>query len=420
MTAPPSPLQASTPWLSIVGIGEDGWDGLSVAAKDTIAAAELLIGGERHLALVPQRPQQARRPWPSPFAAAYAQVRAARGRPVCVLASGDPMCYGIGSRLAAEYPPDEWRILPAVSSLSLAAARLGWALQETRVIPAHGRALTRLNLYLAPGARLLVLSADADTPARIAALLCARGFGPSRLIVLERLGGPDERRREALAADWQEVPGAALNLVGIECRGPGNARLSRRAGLPDSAFEHDGQLTKRDVRAATLARLAPQPGELLWDVGAGCGSIGIEWMRAEASSQAIAIESHPARQALIQRNSKALGVPELRLVAGRAPEALAELPAPDAIFIGGGLTCAGVTEHCWQALRPGGRLVANAVTLQSETALVALRTELGGELTRLSVSQATPLGGFDAWRPAFPITLLTIEKPGPAAEQCRE
>lgn len=400
------------PWLTIAGIGEDGLAGLGTAAHAAIAAAELLMGGERHLALVPQRPGQERRSWPSPFASAYALLHAQRGRQVCVLASGDPMCYGIGSRLAAEYPPDELRILPAVSSLSLAAARIGWALQEVRVLPAHRRSLARLALHLAPGIRLLVLSADGATPAQVAALLRERGFGASRMILLERLGGAAERRLEGIADAWTSTECAALNLVAIECRADtGHQPLSRRAGLPDDAYRHDGQLTKRDVRAATLARLAPQPGELLWDIGAGCGSIGIEWMRAEVSCRAIAIEPGSERRAMIAHNAERLGVPELRLVAGRAPGALAELPTPDAIFIGGGLTAEGVTEHCWQALRPGGRLVANGVTLQTEAALIALRARIGGELTRLSVARAAPLGGFDSWRPAMPVTLLTAVKP---------
>lgn len=399
------------PWLTVVGVGEDGIPALGPAARDAIAAAELLVGGERHLDLVPPRPGQVRQPWPSPFSQAYALLRAQRGRQVCVLASGDPMWFGVGSHLAAEYPADELRIVPAVSSLSLAAARLGWALQTIRVLPAHGRSLARLNLHLAPGLRLLVMSADAETPAQIATLLRERGFGASRLVLLERLGGPAERQCAGIADHWDHPAGAALNLVAIECLGRGDQRLTRRAGLQDAAFEHDGQLTKRDVRAATLARLAPQHDELLWDVGAGCGSIGIEWMRAEASCHAIAIESNTRRGELIARNSERLGVPELRIVAGKAPAALIGLPAPDAIFIGGGLTTEGLSEQCWQALRPGGRLVANAVTLQSEAALVALRERIGGELTRISVAQAVPLGGFDGWRTAMPITLLTAEKP---------
>ncbi len=310
--------------------------------------------------------------------------------------------------------------------MSLAAARLGWPLQQVRVVPAHGRPLARVALYLAEGARLLVLSADGDTPAALARLLVARGYGASQLSVFGRLGGADETRRDGTAASWlgsapdlrlaapapNLAPDPALNLVAVHCHAdPGTRPLSRRSALPDAAFEHDGQLTKRDLRALTLARLAPQPGELLWDVGAGCGSIGIEWLRAESSCRAIAIESHPERCGYIQRNRDRLGVSELELVTGRAPEALVGLATPEAIFIGGGLTVDGLVEHCWQALKPGGRLVANAVTLQTEAALVAWRERIGGELTRVSVAQAEPLGRFDGWRTARPITLLSVEKP---------
>ncbi|MGQ9658573.1 MAG: precorrin-6y C5,15-methyltransferase (decarboxylating) subunit CbiE [Thermochromatium sp.] len=406
----------TSPWLTIVGIGEDGWAGLSETARQAIEAAPLLFGGARHLALVPERPGQERHHWPHPFELAYERLLAQRGRPVCVLASGDPMFFGIGATLAQRLPPEELRILPAPSSISLAAARLGWALQDVRVIPAHGRPLARVNLHLAPGARLLVLSADGSTPGQLAAQLTARGYGPSRMTVLERLGGAGERRLEGTAAEWSQDAGAedyaALNLIAIECWADPNALpLSRRAGLPDAAYEHDGQLTKRDVRAATLARLAPRPGELLWDVGAGCGSIAIEWLRADERCRAIAIEPDAERRALIERNRDALGVPDLVLVAGRAPEALEGLETPDAIFIGGGLTVTGVVERCWSALKPGGRLVANAVTLQSEARLIELYQRFGGELTRISVAQASPLGRFDGWRSAMPITLLTAVKP---------
>lgn len=402
------------PWLTIVGIGEDGLAGLSETARQAIEEARLLFGGTRHLALVPERPGQERHPWPSPFELAYEQLLARRGQPVCVLASGDPMFFGIGATLAQRLPPDELRILPAPSSISLAAVRLGWALQDVTVIPAHGRPPARVNLHLAPGARLLVLSADGSTPGQLAAQLTARGYGPSRVTVLERLGGAFERRLESTAAEWDAgvEDCAALNLIAVECRAdPDVLPLSRRVGLPDAAYEHDGQLTKRDVRAVTLARLAPRPGELLWDVGAGCGSIGIEWMRAEERCRAIAIESDAGRRTLIERNRDALGVPDLRLVAGRAPEALEGLEPPDALFIGGGLTVAGVAERCWSALKPGGRLVANAVTIQSEAFLVDLRARIGGELTRISVAHASPLGRFDGWRTAMPVTLLTAVKP---------
>lgn len=263
-----------------------------------------------------------------------------------------------------------------------------------------------------PGTRLLVLSADGDTPAQVAEALCARGFGASRLTLLEHLGGPDECRIEGLAASWNLPRGADLNLLAVECLVDTGAQLlPPTCGLPDEAYRHDGQLTKRDVRAVTLARLAPLPGELLWDVGAGCGSIGIEWMRAHPACRAIAIEANEGRQAHIRHNRDALGVPGLQLVAGHAPEALDGLPAPDAIFIGGGVTVPGVLDDCWAALKPGGRLLANAVTIQSEAALVAFREQHGGELLRLTVAQAQPLGGFDTWRAALPITLLMVRKP---------
>ena len=402
-----------TAWLTLVGIGEDGLPGLGEEARRALVEARMLFGGARHLAMLPDQPGQERHPWPSPFDLTYAPLLAHRGHPVCVLASGDPMFFGVGGALAERLAPEEMRILPAPSCVSLAAARLGWPLQEVRVVPAHGRPLERVNLYLAPGARLMVLSADAATPRRLANLLLERGYGDSRLHLLERLGGPAEREQVGLARDWPHAEGAALNLVAVECRAdPDLLPLSRRCGLPDAAYAHDGQLTKRDIRAATLARLAPLPGELLWDVGAGCGSIGIEWMRAESACRAIAIESDASRRALIEHNRAALGVPELVLVAGRAPDALNGLEPPDAIFIGGGLTVPEVAERCWSALKPGGRLVANAVTLQSEAFLVGLRERVGGELTRISVAQAAPLGRFDGWRSAMPVTLLSARKAG--------
>lgn len=400
------------PWLTIVGIGEDGLAGLGETPQRAITEARTLFGGARHLALIPEQPGQRRHPWPSPFDAAYDQLLALRGSAVCVLASGDPMFFGIGGTLATRLPAGEMRVLPAPSSLSLAAARMGWPWQDVHVVPAHGRPLERVNLHLAPDVRLLVLSADGETPARLAALLTARGYGDSQLSVFERLGGAAEQRLTGRAQDWAHPLCAALNLVAVHCRASAGAvSLSRRCGLPDDAYVHDGQLTKRDVRAATLARLAPLPRQLLWDVGAGCGSIGIEWMRADDTCRAIAIESDPSRGTLIEHNRDALGVPGLVLVAGRAPEALAGLEPPDAIFIGGGLTIAGVAEQCWQALLPGGRLVANAVTVQSEAALVGLRERIGGELTRLSVAHAATLGRFDGWRSAMPVTILTVEKP---------
>lgn len=399
-----------TPWLTVVGIGEDGWAGLGEPARQALGEATCIIGGERQLGLLPAELQSRSERWPSPFS--LEPVLSRRGTPLCVLASGDPMFYGIGATLARQLDVAEMRVFSAPSSVSLAAARLGWPLQETEVVSLVARPLAALNAKVFPGARLLVLCNDGTSPAQVAQLLTSRGFGASRLTALEHLGGERERRLDSLAAEWPFDAIADLNLLAVECIADADLHcLPLTPGLADHLYRHDGQLTKRDVRALTLARLAPMPGELLWDVGAGCGSIGIEWMRAHPACRAIAVEADAGRQAHIEYNRDALGVPALRLVAGRAPEALADLPEPDAIFIGGGVTVPGVMEHCWARLKPGGRLLANAVTLQSEALLMGWRERLGGELVRVSVAHAQPLGGFDAWRGALPITLLQVEKP---------
>ncbi len=397
------------PWLTVVGIGEDGYAGLGKRARHALLAATRIVGAPRQLQLLPHCLSAERREWPQPFS--LDEVLALRGQPVCVLASGDPMFFGVGASLARQVPAAQMLTLPAPSSCSLAAARLGWALQDTTVLSVVARPLSGLIPHLANGVRLLVLSTDGSSPAAISALLCEHGYGPSLLTVLEHLGGPLEQQHTGSAENWQAARVADLNVVAIDCRAaPDTPRRSRLAGLPDDAFAHDGQLTKRDIRAVTLARLAPQPGELLWDVGAGCGSIGIEWMRSHASCRALAIESDDGRQALIEHNREALGVPGLQLQRGRAPAALQGLEAPDAIFIGGGVTREGVFEACWAALKPGGRLVANAVTLQSEAALMHWRAQYGGDLTRLHIAQAQPLGEFDTWRQALPITVLDLTK----------
>lgn len=397
------------PWLTIVGIGEDGFSGLGKQARRALLGAAKVFGSPRQLELLPHCLKAERLAWPSPLS--LDPVLALRGEPVCVLASGDPMFYGVGASLARQLPADELEVISAPSSCALAAARLGWPLQDVVIVSVVARPLARLNAHLYSGQRLLVLCNDGSSPTVIAAQLCERGFGPSRLTVLEHLGGPAERQVHGSADDWPHTTVADLNLLAIECLADASApHLSPLAGLPDDAFRHDGQITKRDVRAITLARLAPRPGELLWDVGAGSGSIGIEWMRAHPACRALAIEADEGRQQLIEFNRDALGVPGLQLVRGRAPEALAGLERPDAIFIGGGVTIPGVLEHCWEQLRPGGRLVANAVTLQSEVRLMDWRQRHGGELTRIHVAQAQPLGAFDTWRQALPITLLEAIK----------
>lgn len=399
-----------SPWLTVVGIGEDGFKGLGKNARRALLGASRIIGGQRQLDLLPVCIRGERQLWPSPFS--LGPVLERHGEPVCVLASGDPMFFGVGASLARQVPAEQMLILPAPSSCALAAARMGWPLQEVVTLSVVARPIAALNAHLFSGVRLLVLSNDGQSPAAIATLLRERGFGPSRFTVLEHVGGDAERRIDGVASDWTLSAVADLNVIAIDCIAePHTPRLSRLAGLPDSAFQHDGQLTKRDVRAITLARLAPTPGELLWDVGAGSGSIGIEWMRAHPSCRALAIEADDGRQALIEHNRDALGVPGLQLIRGSAPHALAALEAPDAIFIGGGVTRDGVLDACWSALKPGGRLIANAVTLQSEMTLMAWRERHCGELTRIHIAQAQPLGEFDTWRQALPITLLDVTKP---------
>jgi len=401
-----------SPWLTVVGIGEDGWRGLNRPARQALLSANAIFGGARHLALLPARLGGERRAWPTPFTIAPVLERRHENQRVCVLASGDPMMFGVGSTFARELPGDEFRVLPAPSSLSLAAARLHWPLQDVAVVSLVGRPVAALETQLHPGARLFVLSSGAASPAAVAELLTKRGFGASRLSVFEHLGGERERRIDQVASDWQASEVAALNLVAIECIAESHAlRLPLTPGLPDNAYRHDGQLTKRDVRAITLSRLAPEPGELLWDVGAGCGSIGIEWMRSHPSCRAIAIEADTERQRLIEHNRDTLGVPGLQLVEGEAPGALTGLPEPDAIFIGGGVTAPDMLDTCWSHLKKDGRMVVNAVTIQSEATLVGWRALHGGELTRIGVAHAQPLGAFDTWRQALPITLLHVVKP---------
>lgn len=399
-------------WLSIVGVGEDGWDGLSPAARATVEQARCVVGGARHLDLLPVVADQERIAWPSPLADAFPGLLARRGQPVCVLASGDPSWYGVGATLSRLVPADETIVLPNASAFSLACARLGWPLQEVHCLTAHGRPLELVIPHLQPNAKLLILSWDGTTPAKLAALLRASGFGASKLTALEAMGGPREARVSAAADSWSVERVADLNTLAVECVAAAAARVLPLApGLPDDWFAHDGQITKREVRAVTLSFLAPRRGELLWDVGAGSGSIGIEWMLSDPSNRAIAVEHHADRQARILANAAALGAPGLELARGKAPAALAGLPAPDALFIGGGLTNDGVLDACWTALKPGGRLVANAVTLESEARLFDAQTRLGGELSQIAVSRAVPVGGFRGWRPFMPVTLWRVDKP---------
>jgi precorrin-6B C5,15-methyltransferase / cobalt-precorrin-6B C5,C15-methyltransferase len=403
------------PWLAVIGIGDDGVAGLSPAARALVEGAELIVGGARHLALVPEG-AATRMAWATPLGDSIACIAEWRGRRVAVLASGDPMCYGVGVVLARSFARNEMTVVPQPSAFTLAAARLAWPLAECETVTLHGRPLAQLALYLAPAQRILLLSEDGGTPSRVAGLLRETGWGASEMTVLEHMGGVRESIVSATAEAWGDRHCADLNTVALVCRpGPMARPQSRAAGLPDDAFVNDGQLTKREVRAATIAALAPMPGQLLWDVGAGCGSVAIEWLRATRRSRAIAIERASKRCALIAGNAIALGVPDLRVVEGEAPAALADLPRPDAVFVGGGLDAAGLLETLWDALTPGGRLVANAVTVAGEARLFDWQRLHGGTLTRLAIARAAPVGSHLGWRPLMPVTQLAAVKPGAAA-----
>jgi len=401
-------------WLSIVGIGEDGADGLSPVAQKLIAGAELVVGGKRHLALAGALVRGRSLAWPSPITDAIPEIEKARGRPVVVLASGDPFHYGVGDLLMRSFVADEMTCLPQASSFSLAASRLGWSLQDVALVSLHGRALEAIVRHLQPGARILSLSWDGETPAKLARLLTRSGLGGSRLIVLEALGGARERVRDTMAKDFGLTDVAALNIVALEIVADENARIvPLTTGLDDTMFEHDGQLTKREVRAVTLSALAPRQGELLWDVGLGSGSIAIEWLLRHSSLKAIGIEFDPERAARAARNAAALGAPDLRIVEGRAPEAFKELPRPDVVFVGGGLSSPAVFDAVWSALKPGGRLVANGVSLATEARLIELFQSHGGDLVRLDVSRAgrAGTGNVFVWRAASPIVQWRVRKP---------
>jgi precorrin-6B C5,15-methyltransferase / cobalt-precorrin-6B C5,C15-methyltransferase len=400
-----------TRWLNIVGIGEDGLDGLSPAARALVDTAEMLVGGARQLAMVPPG-AAGRLLWRRPLADTISDIDARRGRRVTVLASGDPMWYGVGVLLARHFSRAEMTVVPQPSAFSLAAARLGWPLAECAALSLHGRPLDSLHLHLSPGRHLLILSEDGMTPRRVAALLVACGWGQSRMTVLAHLGGDRETVQCGSAAEWSGKATPDLNTIALECAAtPGVRPLSRQAGLPDDAFEHDGQLTKREVRAATLARLAPMPGETLWDIGAGCGSIAIEWLRAADLGAAVAVEKNPARAAMIARNATFLGVPQLQVVPAEAPATIDKLPPADAIFVGGGIADCDLLPALWQALGPGGRLVANVVSSEGERAVLDWQARHGGDLVRIAVSRCEPVAGRHIWRSLAVVTQLAATKP---------
>ncbi|WP_414471045.1 precorrin-6y C5,15-methyltransferase (decarboxylating) subunit CbiE [Microvirga sp. M2] len=410
-TVPRSGAAPGRPWLTIIGIGEDGRAGLSAAALAALDGAKLVIGGARHLDLA--APLSARTlAWPSPFSDGYGLVLERRGEPTCVLATGDPFQYGIGAELARLVPAEEIVSFPQPSAFSLAAARLGWSLPECDCVSLHGRALERVVPSLQPGARIIALSWDGSTPGRLAELLKARGLGSSTVTVLEAMGGSRERIRSTTAAGFAIADIAPLNSVAIEVAAADDARIVPLApGLPDTWFENDGQLTKAEIRALTLAALAPRAGELLWDIGAGAGSVGIEWCLRHPRNRCIGIEEREDRAERARRNAADLGATALEIRLGRAPEALTGLPSPDAVFVGGGASEPGIFDAAWTALRPGGRLVVNAVTLETETLLGTLHARHGGLMRRLAVSRLDRIGAMHGWRAAMPVTQWVGTKP---------
>jgi precorrin-6Y C5,15-methyltransferase (decarboxylating) len=399
-------------WLSIVGIGEDGVEGLSSVALQLIRSAELVVGGARHLELASELIRGRRLAWPSPISDAFPEIERHRGRAVAILASGDPFHFGVGKQIAAFVQADEFICLPQPSAFSLAAARMGWPLQDVSLVTLHGRALNGIIRHLQPGARILALSWDNATPRKLSELLTTHRMGKSRMTVLEAMGGARERIRHAAASNFDIEEIQPLNTIAIEMVAELEAIIIPLApGLDDNFFEHDGQLTKREVRAVTLSSLQPLQGQLLWDIGLGAGSVAIEWLLRHPSLRAIGIEARSDRAGRAARNAAALGVPELEIVQGRAPEALAGLARPDAVFIGGGMMDDGVFNAAWSALKSGGRLVANAVSLETEARLAGYFQHFGGDLVRLQVARADRVGGMSGWRPAMPVTQWRVRKP---------
>jgi precorrin-6Y C5,15-methyltransferase (decarboxylating) len=399
-------------WLHIIGIGDDGFESLSPATRSVLADAEVIFGAERHHALTPSLTGE-RRAWPSPFDALIEELKTLRGRRVAVLATGDPLWYSVGARIGREIDPAEILYHPQLSAFQLASARMGWSLADVETLTVHGRPAEQIIPFLSPGKKLLILTKDQKTPKEISTILRNLDFGPSRLTVLAHMGGAKEVRFDGSAENWShEVPD--FHTLAVDCIAEEGARPLPRFGLPDSAFVSDGTMTKQEVRVVTLAKLAPRRGALLWDIGCGSGSVAIEWMRAARDARAIGIECRADRRALAVQNALALGAPGLKLIDATAPEGLANLPMPDAVFIGGGLTRA-VFEAAWAALAPFGRLVANAVTLEGEAMLLGLRNEFGGDLTRLSVSRAKPVGALSGWKPFMPVTQWSLTKGGCAS-----
>lgn len=397
-------------WLTIVGIGEDGFDGLGHKARLALAQAAHVVGSDRTLAMLPRSAAQ-RHEWPQPFSAVIDQLARLRGETTVILATGDPMNFGVARKVLTFIPKAEVEILPGLSAFSLAASRLGWSIPDCDCFTIHGRPAANVEAFIQPDARLLILTEDGSSVAEVCRRLVARGFGSSSVTVLENLGGAREGVTSFTAEAMPPRAWSPLNTLAVHCHAGSGAKIwPRAAGLPDDIFEHDGKITKREVRAATIAALGPAPDQLLWDVGAGSGSVGIEWMRAARGAEAIAIEPEADRRTMIATNCDRLGTPRLRVIPAAAPAAYDSLPAPHAVFIGGGISAPGTFEGAWERLLPGGRMVANVVTLEGEMHLYDLQDKHGGELVRIDVSVLTRVGGLRAMRPRMAVTQWRITK----------
>ncbi len=396
-----------TKWLTIIGMGEDGWDGLSNRARIAIKATEVIIGSSRLLDLLPKLKAEIHE-WPQPFAAVVEQIKPLIGRNTVILATGDPLNYGVARKLMEFIPFEDMTIIPHLSAFSLAASRMGWSLPDCDTLTIHGRPAANLEAFIQPEAKLIMLTADKTSIPEIARRLSVRGFENSVITVLENLGGD----REHVSQYDPHTDYSDLNTVAIRCIASPHAKIySRLAGLADDAFLHDGQLTKREVRAATLAALAPAPDQLLWDIGAGCGSIAIEWMRSTRGCQAIAFEHNTERLAMIATNADQLGTPRLKVIGASAPESLSGLPIPDAVFIGGGISDAGVFEAAWEKLKAGGNLVTNVVTIEGEMHLFDLHEKHGGDLVKIDISNLTKVGPYRALKPRMSVLQWRVQKP---------
>lgn len=401
------------PWITIIGIGDDGFDSLNEIAHHAITNATLIIGGDRHLQFLPKTITCKLLRWSSPIQTSIDKLLTHQGQPVCILASGDPLCHGIATTLLRSIPLAEMQIIPSLSAFTLARSRLGWSNTEVETISLCGRDPAFLRAALYPNAKLLILSSDQHTPNIVCDRLTEWGYGDADITILEHLGGPKENQLHTIAHQRFTKPIASLNTIAIQTHNSQFSIPHAQFPIPEAQYQHDGQITKQEIRTLTLAALSPFPGQILWDVGAGSGSIGIEWMRTHPRNQAIAIESHPDRLANITQNAKNLGVPNLKIIAGRAPEALQNLQRPDSIFIGGGITRSGVFETCWDALNDGGRMVINGVTLETEMKLFQLKQVHGGSLTRIQIQRAEPIGNFLGWKSLSPITQWLVTKPTP-------